>query len=77
MWEYSLSTDVLGRVVEAVSGQTLGAFLSERLFVPLKMTDTAFLVPKEKEGRLAQPFAIDEPRRIDNDQGALGVGRRR
>jgi CubicO group peptidase (beta-lactamase class C family) len=60
VWEYSLSTDVLGRVVEAVSGTSLGAFLSERLFAPLKMTDTAFLVPKAKVSRLAQPFATDK-----------------
>jgi CubicO group peptidase (beta-lactamase class C family) len=60
MWEYSLSTDVLGRVVEKVSGMTLSAFLTERVFGPLKMADTAFLVPKEKVGRLAQPFAIDK-----------------
>ncbi len=60
VWEYSLSTDVLGRVVEAVSGMTLSAFLTERLFAPLKMTDTAFLVPKNKVSRLAQPFAMDK-----------------
>ena len=60
MWEYSLSTDVLGRVVEKVSGMTLSAFLTERLFGPLKMADTAFVVPKEKVARLAQPFAIDK-----------------
>ena len=58
-WEYSLSTDVLGRVIEAVSGATLGQFLQERLFAPLKMTDTAFLVPNGKVARLAQPFAKD------------------
>jgi len=59
-WEYSLSTDVLGRVVEVVSGTTLGRFLGERVFSPLKMPDTAFLVPKDKIGRLAQPFATDK-----------------
>jgi CubicO group peptidase (beta-lactamase class C family) len=58
-WEYGLSTDVLGRVVESVSGATLGQFLQERLFAPLKMTDTAFLVPNGKAARLAQPFAKD------------------
>jgi len=58
-WEYGLSTDVLGRVVEAVSGATLGQFLQERLFAPLRMTDTAFLVPNGKAARLAQPFAKD------------------
>ena len=58
-WEYGLSTDVLGRVVESVSGATLGQFLQERLFAPLGMTDTAFLVPNGKAARLAQPFAKD------------------
>jgi len=58
-WEYSLSTDVLGRVVEAVTGMTLGQFLQERIFAPLKMTDTAFVVPSTKVARIAQPFAKD------------------
>jgi CubicO group peptidase (beta-lactamase class C family) len=59
-WEYGLSTDVLGRVVEAVSGApTLGQFLQERLFGPLNMPDTAFLVPNGKVARLAQPFEKD------------------
>jgi CubicO group peptidase (beta-lactamase class C family) len=58
-WEYSLSTDVLGRVVEAVSGVTLEQFFQERIFTPLKMTDTTFLVPNGKVVRLAQPFAKD------------------
>jgi CubicO group peptidase (beta-lactamase class C family) len=58
-WEYGLSTDVLGRVVESVSGATLGQFLQERLFASLQMTDTAFLVPSGKAARLAQPFAKD------------------
>src|SRR5712692_8902439 len=58
-WEYSLSTDVLGRVVETVTGATLGQFLQERIFAPLKMTDTGFLVPNGKVARLAQPFSKD------------------
>ena len=58
-WEYSLSTDVLGRVVESVSGMTLGQFLQQRIFTPLRMTDTSFLVPREKVARLAQPFPKD------------------
>ncbi len=44
-WEYSLSTDVLGRVIEKVSGERLGEFLDERLFKPLKMVDTGFYIP--------------------------------
>ena len=58
-WEYSLASDVLGRVVEAASGQRLGDFLAERLFKPLQMVDTAFWVPQEKLERLAQPFETD------------------
>lgn len=58
-FEYGLSTDVLGRVIEAISGKTLGQFIQERIFAPLGMTDSAFVVPKEKLDRLAQPFATD------------------
>jgi CubicO group peptidase (beta-lactamase class C family) len=58
-WDYSFSTDVLGRVVEAVSGQTLGQFLAERVFGPLKMVDTGFVVPEAKRGRIAQALAVD------------------
>ena len=56
-WEYSMSVDVLGRVVEAVSGQRLSAFLDERLFRPLKMVDTSFVVPAAKYSRIAEPLA--------------------
>jgi CubicO group peptidase (beta-lactamase class C family) len=59
-WEYSLSTDVLGRVVEAVTKMPLSAVLAERVFAPLKIKDTAFVVSKDKVGRLAQPFATDK-----------------
>jgi CubicO group peptidase (beta-lactamase class C family) len=55
-WEYGHSTDVLGRVVEVVSGQTLDVFLAERIFEPLKMKDTGFQVPPGKQDRLAQPM---------------------
>lgn len=58
-FEYGLSVDVLGRVIEAITGKPLGEFLNERIFVPLGMKDSAFIVPKEKLDRLAQPFAID------------------
>lgn len=51
-WEYSVATDVLGRVVEVVSGQTFGRFLSQRIFEPLGMVDTNFWVPPEKHERL-------------------------
>ena len=56
-WEYGHSSDILGRVVEVASGQSLDVFLRERIFAPLKMTDTAFHVPPEKHSRIAQPQA--------------------
>ena len=58
-WEYSHATDVLGRVVEAASGKRLGDYLSERVFKPLKMNDTAFWVPADKLARVAEPFEKD------------------
>lgn len=58
-WYYSHSTDVIGRVIEIISGKTLGAFLDERIFKPLGMRDTAFYVPAEKSGRLADAFPVD------------------
>jgi CubicO group peptidase (beta-lactamase class C family) len=59
-WEYGVSTDVLGRVVEVVSGKTLGEFLNERILAPLGMTDTGFYVPTEKLGRAVQPWQVPE-----------------
>ena len=59
-WDYSNSTDVLGRVVEVVSGQSLGVFLKARLFDPLGMKDTSFYVTDaERQARLAEPFPGD------------------
>jgi CubicO group peptidase (beta-lactamase class C family) len=58
-WEYSRSTDVVGRLVEVLSGQSLGAFLGERILGPLAMVDTDFHVPPQKHPRLAEPFAKD------------------
>jgi CubicO group peptidase (beta-lactamase class C family) len=59
-WEYGVSTDVLGRVVEVVSGKTLGEFLNERILTPLGMSDTGFFVPAGKLNRAAQPWQMPE-----------------
>ncbi len=59
VWDYGLSIDVIGLIVEALSGQTLGAFLEQRLFRPLSMVDTSFQVPQGKVGRLARPLPRD------------------
>ena len=58
-WDYGHSTDVVGRIIEIVSGQTLGAFLRERIFAPLGMRDTGFAARAEAHERLAEPFAND------------------
>jgi CubicO group peptidase (beta-lactamase class C family) len=82
-WEYSLASDVLGRVVEAASGKRLGAFVAERVFTPLRMTDTAFWVPDGKRGRVAEAFdkdpltgtairLIDVSKEPGNDSGGAG-----
>ena len=55
-WMYGFSADVLGGVIEAISGMTFGEFLKKEFFEPLEMPDTGFFVPKEKLGRLAQHY---------------------
>ncbi len=59
-WRYSISTDVLGYLVEVISGKRLDVFLQERLFEPLGMKDTGFYVPGEKLSRLAGFYEIKE-----------------
>jgi CubicO group peptidase (beta-lactamase class C family) len=58
-WNYSRSTDILGRIIEVVSGKSLGAYLTERILAPLQMAETAFHTGEENAGRLAEPFAAD------------------
>lgn len=57
VWTYSYSTDVVGRIVEVVSGQSLDRFFEERIFAPLKMNDSFFQVPAEKRGRFTGHYA--------------------
>jgi CubicO group peptidase (beta-lactamase class C family) len=58
-WEYGFSTDVLGFVVEAVTGMPLGDVLAQRLWSPLGMSDTSFALPAAKRSRYALPLAKD------------------
>jgi CubicO group peptidase (beta-lactamase class C family) len=58
-WEYSRSTDVLGRLIEVMAGESLGEFLARRILGPLGMVDSGFHVPAREQGRLAEPFARD------------------
>lgn len=84
VWEYSRATDLVGALIERLSGQTLGAFLQERIFAPLKMRDTAFHIPTAQQHRLAQAFTQDphsglpirlldvcRPRRFESAGGGL------
>jgi CubicO group peptidase (beta-lactamase class C family) len=65
-WEYGFSTDVLGFVVEAVAGTSLGEFLAERVFVPLGMSDTSFDLIGGKKHRYARALARDPVTGGDN-----------
>lgn len=84
VWEYSLSVDVQGRIIEAVTGQRLGDFLQARIFQPLKMKDTGFAVSAANLPRLAEPFPkdpatgaavklIDVRQMPGNDSGGAGA----
>ncbi len=59
VWEYGFSTDILGLIVEAVSGRRLGDFLEERLWRPLGMSDTSFVLSPANAGRYARAFPND------------------
>jgi len=70
MWRYGYSIDVLGRLVEVVSGKTLDQFFEERIFRPLGMNDTAFFVPEEKWNRLATLYAPKQGGGIQKSTGS-------
>ena len=59
-WTYGLSADVLGAMVEAVSGMRYGEFLKKEIFEPLDMKDTGFFVPEGKKDRFAQIYLYDQ-----------------
>ena len=61
-WEYGVSTDILGRVIEVVTKMTLGEALDEMVHRPLGMVDTAFVVPEAKLARAAQPAVSHKDR---------------
>ena len=63
-WTYGLNTDLLGYLVEVVSGMSLDEFFSKRIFVPLGMKDTYFYLPKEKHNRLAVLYTENEQKQI-------------
>jgi CubicO group peptidase (beta-lactamase class C family) len=56
-WHYSVSVDIQGRLVEVLSGMSLGEFMQNRIFEPLEMNDTSFTIPEQKIDRLAQLYS--------------------
>jgi CubicO group peptidase (beta-lactamase class C family) len=68
-WEYSVSVDLQGYLVEKLAGQPFGEFLEQRIFDPLGMTDTDFHVSEEKASRFAQVYGYD-----DNGELLAGEG---
>jgi CubicO group peptidase (beta-lactamase class C family) len=58
-WTYGINTDILGYLVEVVSGQGFDEFVKERILQPLQMNDTSFLVPESKQHRLAKIYELD------------------
>ncbi len=72
-WSYGPGLDVLGRVIEVVTGQAFDAFLQERLFGPLGMTSTWFQVPRSDAGRLATNYAVLAGRLVPIDNGENSI----
>jgi CubicO group peptidase (beta-lactamase class C family) len=71
-WHYSVSTDVLGCLVQRLSGQKLDVFFAERIFKPLDMKDTGFYVPKEKADRFSSCYGhkLTGGLRVSDDMGS-------
>jgi CubicO group peptidase (beta-lactamase class C family) len=72
-WNYSVATDVLGRVIEVASGQSLDEFFRQRIFEPLGMTDTSFYAQPDDLGRLAALYGRDLAGKAGRMDG-LGAG---
>lgn len=68
-YQYGFSTDVLGRLVEVASGQPLDRFFAKRIFGPLRMVDSCFFLPPEKEGRLAKVYGLEKGELVLGEQG--------
>jgi CubicO group peptidase (beta-lactamase class C family) len=57
-WMYGFSHDILGRLIEVISGKKLSEYLAETIFGPLGLKDTAFFVPQEKQDRMVKPYRL-------------------
>ena len=70
-WTYGLNTDLLGGLVEVISGMTLNDFFRTRIFEPLGMKDTYFNIPREKANRLVNIYTEDSTGRLVKPTGGL------
>ncbi|MDR0568215.1 MAG: beta-lactamase family protein [Spirochaetaceae bacterium] len=75
-WMYGFSHDVLGRLIEVISGKRLGVYMEETIFGPLGLTDTRFYVPQEKRSRLTKVYAktehgLEEVSGLNSDPGSV------
>ena len=68
-WVYSLATDVQGRLIEVLSGQTLAAFFEKRILGPLQMSDTSFQVRANQRSRFAEVYGIDKEKGLTAYRG--------
>ena len=76
-YQYGYSTDVLGRLVEVVSGLPLDQFFEQRIYRPLQMKDTSFFLLPEKTGRLATVYGLEQGKLARSDQGDYVAGPRK
>ncbi|MBP3249735.1 MAG: beta-lactamase family protein [Ruminococcus sp.] len=72
-WDYGLSADILGAVIEKVSGMRYGEFLRENIFAPLGMDDTGFFVPKEKQDRFTALYKWEDGKLVRDSQNYLAL----
>ena len=70
-WQYSISVDIQGYIVEKLSGMPFDQFLAKHLFQPLRMVDTGFYVPPEKLSRLAQVYNVDAQGKLRVENGGF------
>lgn len=72
-WQYGFATDVLGYLVEVVSGMPLDRFFAERIFAPLKMVDSCFYLPPEKAARLANVYGLEQGKLVLKESAATSL----
>jgi CubicO group peptidase (beta-lactamase class C family) len=72
-YQYSVGYDVLGHIIERVSGKSLGAYFRERIFEPLKMTSSGFQIPRNQAGRLTTNYETSANGLVAIDRGESSV----